>query len=453
MSLRDYVEDTIAAIATPAGRGGVGIIRVSGPAAAAIAHSMLGRLPRPRFAEYGSFLDQKGAAIDQGLALYFSHPHSFTGEDVLELQAHGGPVVLDLLLKRILTLGARMARPGEFSERAYLNNKIDLAQAEAIADLIDASTEQAARCAMHSLEGVFSDWVQNTVERLTQLRMYVEAAIDFPEEEIDFLGDSKVSDELNALLADLDRVIGEAQQGQLLREGMRIVLAGQPNVGKSSLLNQLVGRESAIVTDIPGTTRDVLREEISIDGLPVHVIDTAGLRESSNPIEQEGIRRSWQEMEQADQVLLLLDSRQGYTKEEEKILAQLPPKLAVTVIYNKIDLSGAQAAQKKYDTRTHLWLSAKDGQGMDLLREHLKACVGYRGAGEGQFMARRRHLQALEQAREFIEKGATQLHDYAAGELLAEELHQAQKALGEITGTVSSDDLLGRIFSSFCIGK
>ncbi len=453
MSLRDYVEDTIAAIATPAGRGGVGIIRVSGPVVATIARSMLDTLPRPRRAEYCPFLDDNGETLDQGLALYFPHPHSFTGEDVLELHAHGGPVVLDLLLKRILTLGARMAHPGEFSERAYLNDKIDLAQAEAIADLIDAGTEQAARCAMHSLEGIFSDWVQSTVERLTQLRMYVEAAIDFPEEEIDFLADSRVSDELDALLTELARVTGEAQQGQLLREGMRIVLAGQPNVGKSSLLNQLAGRKSAIVTDIPGTTRDVLREEISIDGLPVHVIDTAGLRESNNAIEQEGIRRSWQEMEQADQVLLLLDDRQGYTVEEEKILAQLPPKLTVTLIHNKIDLSGAQVAQDNRDNRVHLWLSVKDERGMDLLREHLKACVGYRGASEGQFMARRRHLQALEQARGFIEKGATQLHDYAAGELLAEELHQAQKALAEITGTISSDDLLGRIFSSFCIGK
>ncbi|HEB87093.1 MAG TPA: tRNA uridine-5-carboxymethylaminomethyl(34) synthesis GTPase MnmE [Gammaproteobacteria bacterium] len=453
MSPRDYVEETIAAIATPAGRGGVGIIRVSGPAAAAIARAMLGVLPRPRFAEYLSFLDHKGEIIDRGLALFFPDPHSFTGEDVLELQGHGGPVVLDLLLKRVLTLGARMACPGEFSQRAYLNNKIDLSQAEAIADLIDAGTEQAARCAMHSLEGVFSDWVHRTVERLIHLRMYVEAAMDFPEEDIDFLADSKVSDELDALLAELDRVIGEAQQGQLLREGMRIVLAGQPNTGKSSLLNRLAGREAAIVTDLPGTTRDVLREEISIDGMPVHVIDTAGLREGKNAIEQEGIRRSWKEMEQADQVLLLLDDRRGYGGEEEKILSQLPAKRAVTFIYNKIDLSGAQAAREKRDNRVHLWLSVKDGRGMDLLREHLKACVGYLGAGEGRFMARRRHLQALEQARQCIEKGASQLRDFAAGELLAEELHQAQKALGEITGVLSSDDLLGRIFSSFCVGK
>ncbi len=455
MSPRDYIEDTIAAIATPAGRGGVGIIRISGSDVSVIARAILGNLPRPRVAEYLPFLDDKEALIDQGIALYFPNPHSFTGEDVLELQGHGGPVVLDLLLNRVLSLGARMARPGEFSERAYLNDKIDLTQAEAIADLIDASTEQAARCAMHTLEGVFSDWVHATVERLTRLRMYVEAAIDFPEEEIDFLADNKVTDELRALLAELDRVIEQAHQGQLLREGMRIVLAGQPNTGKSSLLNQLAGRESAIVTDIPGTTRDVLREEISIDGMPVHVIDTAGLRESDDAIEQEGIRRSWQEMEQADRVLLLLDDRAGYGEEEEKILSLLPPNLAVTIIYNKIDLSGSKPDLKERDNRVHLWLSVKNKLGMDLLRTHLKDCVGFNAmaSNEGQFMARRRHLQALEQARQFIEKGAAQLRDYAAGELLAEELHQAQKVLGEITGVVSSDDLLGRIFSSFCIGK
>ncbi len=455
MSPRDYVEDTIAAIATPAGRGGVGIIRISGAGVSDIASAVLGCLPRPRFAEYLAFLDEDAAVIDQGIALYFPNPHSFTGEDVLELQGHGGPVVLDLLLKRVLSLGARMARPGEFSERAYLNNKIDLTQAEAIADLIDAGTEQAARCAMHTLEGVFSDWVHLTVERLTHLRMYVEAAIDFPEEEIDFLADNKVTDELDALLLELDRVIKQAHQGQLLREGMRIVLAGQPNAGKSSLLNQLAGRESAIVTDIPGTTRDVLREEISIDGLPVHVIDTAGLRESNDAIEQEGIRRSWQEMEQADRVLLLLDDRRGFGEAEEKILSKLPVNLELTIIHNKIDLSNAKVALKEQNTRTHIWLSIKNKQGMELLRTHLKDCVGFNitASNEGQFMARRRHLQALEQAREFVKNGAQQLRKYAAGELLAEELHQAQKVLGEITGTVSSDDLLGRIFSSFCIGK
>jgi len=455
MSPRDYVEETIAAIATPAGRGGVGIIRISGAEVSSIAQAVLGKLPRPRFAEYLPFIDAQSTTLDQGIALYFPDPHSFTGEDVLELQAHGGPVLLDLLLKRVLSLGARMARPGEFSERAYLNNKIDLTQAEAIADLIDASTEQAARCAMHTFEGVFSNWVHTTVERLTRLRMYVEAAIDFPEEEIDFLADSKVTNELDELLLDLDRVIEQAQQGRLLREGMRIVLAGQPNTGKSSLLNQLAGRDSAIVTDIPGTTRDILREEISLQGMPVHVIDTAGLRESDNAIEQEGIRRSWQEMEQADRVLLLLDDNAGFGAAEEKILSQLPAKLEAIIIHNKIDISGAAPAQTTRENRVHLWLSVKNDLGMDLLREHLKACVGFntQAGNEGQFMARRRHLQALEQARKCVAKGARQLRDYAAGELLAEELHQAQKALSEITGGVSSDDLLGRIFSSFCIGK
>jgi len=455
MSPRDYIEDTIAAIATPAGRGGVGIIRISGSEIEFIARAILGTLPQPRFAEYRPFLDDQEQLIDQGIALYFPDPHSFTGEDVLELQAHGGPVILDILLKRVLSLGARMARPGEFSERAYLNNKIDLTQAEAIADLIDASTEQAARCAVHTLEGVFSDWVHATVERLTKLRMYVEAAIDFPEEEIDFLADNKITDELAALLEELDRVIGQAQQGRLLREGMRIVLAGQPNVGKSSLLNQLAGRESAIVTDIPGTTRDVLREEINLEGMPVHVIDTAGLRESDDAIEQEGIRRSWQEMEQADRVLLLLDDRAGYGEEEERILSLLPRNLATTIIYNKIDLTDSKTRLEERDKRAHLWLSVNDKTGMDLLRTHLKACVGFNTevGNEGQFMARRRHLQALSLARDCVEKGQRQLREYAAGELLAEELHQAQDALGEITGKLSSDDLLGRIFSSFCIGK
>ncbi len=455
MSLRDYVEDTIAAIATPAGRGGVGIVRISGAKVDAISQAILGKRPRPRFAEYLPFLDHERKILDQGIALYFPNPHSFTGEDVLELQAHGGPVVLDLLLKRVLSLGARMARPGEFSERAYLNDKMDLTQAEAIADLIDASTEQAARCAMHTFEGVFSDWVKTTVERLIRLRMYVEAAIDFPEEEIDFLADSKVTDELDDLRADLDRVIEQAQQGRLLREGMRIVLAGQPNTGKSSLLNQLAGRDSAIVTEIPGTTRDVLREEISLQGMPVHVIDTAGLRESEDAIEQEGIRRSWQEMEQADRVLLLLDDRAGFGAEEEKILSRLPTKLEAIVVHNKIDLSAAKPKQETHDNRVHLWLSAKNNLGIELLREHLKACVGFnaQAGNEGQFMARRRHLQALGLARQCVENGAMQLREYAAGELLAEELHQAQEALGEITGTVSSDDLLGRIFSGFCIGK
>jgi len=445
--------DTIAALATPAGRGGVGIIRVSGPAAAEIAHKILGKLPAPRQAAYLPFYDLDDNIIDTGLALYFPHPHSFTGEDVLELQGHGGPVVLDLLLQQILQLGARLARPGEFSERAFLNDKIDLAQAEAIADLIEAGSEQAARSAMQSLQGVFSDWVHVTVEILTELRMFVEAAIDFPEEEIDFLADERVSEKLRYLREDIDRVMVMAHQGQLLREGMRIVLAGQPNTGKSSLLNALAGRESAIVTEIPGTTRDVLKEEINIDGMPLHIIDTAGLRESGDVVEQEGIRRTWREIEQADCVLLLLDDRQGFGAAEQDILAQLPQRLPVTRVFNKIDLSGAQAQVLEDEHGIKVKLSVKTGEGIDLLRDHLKTRVGYQGTTDGLFMARRRHLDALERARLHIEKGFNQLQAHHAGELLAEELRLAQQALGEITGEVSSDELLGRIFTSFCIGK
>jgi tRNA modification GTPase len=445
--------DTIAALATPAGRGGVGIIRISGPAAAEIAQNILGKLPAPRRAEYLPFYDLDGRVIDSGLALYFPNPHSFTGEDVLELQGHGGPVVLDLLLQQTLQLGARLARPGEFSERAFLNDKIDLAQAEAIADLIEAGSEQAARSAMQSLQGVFSDWVHATVEALTELRMFVEAAIDFPEEEIDFLADERVTEKLKFLLNDIEQVIDTAHQGQLLREGMRIVLAGQPNTGKSSLLNALAGRETAIVTEVPGTTRDVLKEEINIDGMPLHIIDTAGLRESGDVVEQEGIRRTWQEIEQADCILLLLDDRAGFSDKEQQILDQLPHRLPVTRVFNKIDLTGAQVELLEDENGVKVKLSAKNGQGIDLLRDHLKTQVGYHGTSDGLFMARRRHLDALERARLHIEKGYEQLQTHHAAELLAEELKLAQQALGEITGEVSSDELLGRIFTSFCIGK
>ncbi|MCW9025601.1 MAG: tRNA uridine-5-carboxymethylaminomethyl(34) synthesis GTPase MnmE [Gammaproteobacteria bacterium] len=453
MRKQAHTTETIAAIATPAGRGGVGIVRVSGPQAASIAKTILGHVPEARKAEYLPFTDEDKKPIDMGLALYFPNPNSFTGEDVLELQGHGGPVVLDMLLQRVLTLGARIARPGEFSEQAFLNDKIDLAQAEAIADLIEASTVQAAQCAMQSLDGVFSDWVHNTVERLTQLRMFVEAAIDFPEEEIDFLADEKLSEDIQSLLDELARVIGMAHQGQLLREGMRIVMAGQPNTGKSSLLNQLAGRESAIVTEIAGTTRDVLREEISIDGMPVHIIDTAGLRESGDAVEKEGIRRAWSELEQADRVLLLFEDSRGFTDAEQKILSQLPAHIPITFVHNKIDLSQHPARLEEQENGTHIWLSAKYNEGISVLRDHLKVCVGYTGAGEGQFMARRRHLDALGRAQDYIEKGFTQLKEHGAGELLAEDLRMAQQALGEITGEVSSDDLLGQIFSSFCIGK
>ena len=449
----DQNSDTIAAIATPPGRGGVGIIRISGPLAKNISEKVLGKTPKPRYADYLPFLDENDETIDSGLALYFVGPNSFTGEDILELQGHGGPVVMDLLLQRVVSLGARIANPGEFSERAFLNDKVDLAQAEAIADLIEAGSEQAAKSAVKSLQGEFSRWVDESVEALTHLRMYVEAAIDFPEEEIDFLSDGHVTTSLENILAEMDKIFASAQQGVLLRDGMRLVLIGQPNTGKSSLLNALAGRDSAIVTHIAGTTRDVLREEINIDGMPLHVIDTAGLRESDDVVEQEGIKRTWIEIEQADRALLLVDDKTGITAEDEKIRQKLPKSLEVTIVRNKIDLRLSVTAAKAKAEDAEIALSAKSGEGVDLLREHLKKIMGYTGLTEGVFLARRRHLDALIRAKELVLSGQTQLQESKAGELLAEDLRQAQHALGEITGHVSSDALLGKIFSSFCIGK
>ncbi|MCW8900919.1 MAG: tRNA uridine-5-carboxymethylaminomethyl(34) synthesis GTPase MnmE [Gammaproteobacteria bacterium] len=450
--MADQNRDTIAAIATPPGRGGVGIIRVSGPLAKPIAEAILGKLPQPRFADYLPFLDQDKNVIDSGLALYFVGPNSFTGEDILELQGHGGPVVMDLLLQRVINLGARIAQPGEFSERAFLNDKVDLAQAEAIADLIEAGSEQAAKSAVKSLQGEFSRWIDESVEALTLLRIYVEAAIDFPEEEIDFLSDGHVTTSLKNILLEMDKIFASAQQGVLLRDGMRVVLIGQPNTGKSSLLNALAGRDSAIVTHIAGTTRDVLREEINIDGMPLHIIDTAGLRESDDVVEQEGIKRTWIEIEQADRALLLVDDKTGITAEDEEIRQKLPGSLEVTIVRNKIDLTGIQASINE-NRHSEIALSAKSGQGIDLLRDHLKKIMGYTGLTEGVFLARRRHLDALIRAKDFVLSGQAQLQESKAGELLAEDLRQAQQALGEITGFVSSDELLGKIFSSFCIGK
>lgn len=443
--------DTIAAIATPAGRGGVGIVRLSGPDVPRIATDWLGRLPEPRRAGLHTFRAGDGSAIDQGIALYFPAPHSFTGEHVLELHGHGGPVVMDLLLARALELGARLARPGEFSERAFLNDKLDLAQAEAVADLIDAATTQAARAAVRSLEGEFSDRIHALVEGLTQLRMYVEAAIDFPEEEVDFLADAGLAARLQRLTEQFDELQAGARQGRLLREGMRLVIAGRPNAGKSSLLNALAGRESAIVTPIAGTTRDVLREHIQIDGMPLHVIDTAGLRESEDEVEQEGVRRAWREIEQADRLLLVIDSREGFTEEDQAILDRLPHALPHTLVWNKIDLT--DDAPGLDAQRNEIRLSASTGAGLEPLREHLKACMGYASEEAGGFIARRRHLEAIDRARQHLEQGREALEVQRAGELMAEELRLAQTALGEITGEFTSDDLLGRIFTSFCIGK
>jgi tRNA modification GTPase len=450
--------DTIAALATPPGRGGVGILRISGRGAKDVALAVLGKLPKPRYADYLPFRDTEGSTLDQGIALWFPGPNSFTGEDVLELQGHGGPVILDLLLKRVLALpDVRIARPGEFSERAFLNDKLDLAQAEAIADLIDASSEQAARSAMNSLQGAFSLRIHQLVEALTHLRIYVEAAIDFPDEEIDFLSDGKIEAQLNGVMADLDGVRAEARQGSLLREGMKVVIAGRPNAGKSSLLNELAGREAAIVTDIAGTTRDVLREHIHIDGMPLHIIDTAGLREASDEVERIGIERAWNEIEQADRVLFMVDGTTTAATEPAEIwpefMARLPSTLPITVVRNKADITGETLGLSEVNGHSLIRLSARTGEGIDLLREHLKQSMGFTSNMEGGFLARRRHLQALEQAAQHLVQGKEQLVSAYAGELLAEELRLAQQALSEITGEFTSDDLLGRIFSSFCIGK
>ena len=446
------VRDTIAAAATPPGRGGIGIVRISGPAVRRIAESLLGKLPRPRLATVADFVDAVDQHIDQGLALFFPAPHSFTGEDVLELHGHGGPVVLDMVLSRTLELGARLAGPGEFSERAFLNGKLDLAQAEAVADLIEAGSELAVRSALRSLEGEFSRRVQALVEGLTRLRMVVEAAIDFPEEEIDFLADAHVLQELGVLEGDITQLLASTQQGVLLHDGMTVVLAGPPNVGKSSLLNALAQSETAIVSPIPGTTRDVLRERIHIDGMPLHIVDTAGLRESRDEIESEGIRRARQQMERADRILLVLDDAAGIGMPPD-VLGLLPSELPRTVVRNKIDLTGREAGITNASGVVEIALSARTGAGLDELRRHMKECMGYQDAGEGTFIARRRHLDAVRRALDCLVRGRAQLKQSQAGDLLAEDLRLAQRALSEITGEFTSDDLLGRIFSSFCIGK
>ncbi len=450
--------DTIAAIATAQGRGGVGIVRVSGPLARAIAVQLGQAEPKPRHAHYLAWHDAQGDVIDEGLLLFFPGPHSFTGEDVLELQGHGGPVVLDLLLQRCVELGARLARPGEFSERAFLNDKLDLAQAEAIADLIEASSAQAARNAVRSLQGEFSRRVHGLTEQLIQLRIYVEAAIDFPEEEIDFLADGHVLQQLEAVRDRLSTVLREAGQGALLRDGMTVVIAGRPNAGKSSLLNALAGREAAIVTDIAGTTRDVLREHIHIDGMPLHVVDTAGLRTTDDQVERIGVERALKAIAEADRVLLVVDASAAEADDPfalwPEFLDLRPQPDKVTLIRNKADLSGeAVEMHSNADGHVTVSLSARSGDGLELLREHLKACMGFEQTAESGFSARRRHLQALHQAAAHLDHGHAQLTLAGAGELLAEDLRQAQQALGEITGAFTSDDLLGRIFSSFCIGK
>ena len=442
--------DTIAAVATPPGRGGIAIVRISGPRVAVIADTLLAIRPPPRTAVARVFRDRQGEALDHGLALYFPGPHSFTGEDVLELHGHGGPMVTDMVLREVLAAGARMARPGEFSERAFLNGKIDLAQAEAIADLIESASEEAARGALRSLQGEFSRRVESLVEGLIALRTYIEAAIDFSDEEVDFLAEGEIGTRLEQLRERLAAVTAAARQGALLREGMHVVIAGRPNAGKSSLLNCLAQREAAIVTDVPGTTRDVLREAISIDGLPLHISDTAGLRDTAEPVERIGVERARAAIGQADRILLVVDDAVG--GELEAFIQEFPRDARLTIVYNKIDLSGRTAGALRDADPPAIAVSARSGDGIDALRAHLKDCVGYRTAGEGGFSARRRHLEALGRAAQHLEQAATQLSG-EGGELLAEDLRQAQLALGEITGEFTSDDLLGRIFASFCIGK
>lgn len=440
--------DTIAAIATAPGRGGIGVVRVSGRNLLSFADALCGVAPEPRRARFTRFLAGDGAALDEGLLLYFPAPHSFTGEDVLELQGHGGPVVMRMLLSRCVELGARMAEPGEFSRRAFLNGRMDLAQAEAVADLIEASTEQAARSAVRSLGGEFSRRIGILRDELIDLRMLVEATLDFPEEEIDFLERARAFERLDSIAEHLQGVLRTARQGALLRDGLRVVLAGPPNVGKSSLLNALAGDERAIVTDIAGTTRDVLRETIQIEGVPLHIIDTAGLRETEDPVERIGVARSWREIANADVVVLLTDN-DGESDSNEAD-SRIPASVPRVRVVNKIDLAGQPPRRDVVGSLPTIWLSARSGQGVDLFRSELLSVAGWQSSGEDVFIARERHLDALRRAAEHVDTASQQA---AVLELFAEELRLAHEALGEITGEFTPDDLLGVIFSRFCIGK
>jgi tRNA modification GTPase len=445
--------DTIAAIASAPGRGAVGVIRVSGPDVPRIAQEILGVLPGPRLAQVANFRSSHGEPLDRGLALYFPAPASYTGEHVLELQGHGGALIVDVLLKRLLELGCRMARPGEFSERAFLNGKIDIAQAEAIADLIDAGTTAAARAAVRSMQGEFSARINALQAQITELRTLVEAAIDFPDEELEFLPDSALGRKMAKILNAFESITAAARQGALLREGLNVVIAGKPNAGKSSLLNELVGDEIAIVTDQPGTTRDVLRQHVHLDGMPLNLIDTAGLRDTADAAEAEGVRRALNELGRADRVLYIVDAAAAEPLDWHAELGGLPPGVPVTLVFNKIDLSGvAPRADESHDP-PQVFLSAKTGEGVALLREHLKTRAGYSSDESGALSARRRHLDALRRAQSCVVQAADALCATRALELFAEELRRAQLALGEITGEFTSDDLLGEIFSSFCIGK
>lgn len=446
-------QETIAAIATPAGRGGVGIVRISGDRTKQLMPVLLGREIPARRACFLPFFDENGATIDTGIALFFPAPHSYTGEDILELQCHGSPIVMDILLRTLQNQGVRPARPGEFSLRAFLNDKIDLAQAEAVSDLIESASEAAARSAQNTLQGAFSRAVDTMVEQLIQLRLYVEAAIDFSDEDIDFLSEKGVREQLETVLQQLERTAQSARQGALLREGLTLVIAGKPNVGKSSLLNLLVGRETAIVTSQAGTTRDILREYIQIDGMPLHLIDTAGLRASDDPIEQEGIRRAKAAMQNACRILLILDDSEKHPDLDDEVLDSLPDNIPITAVHNKIDISGAEPGIQTDGGSVRIRLSVKTGVGIDLLRTHLKQIAGYDNSGETVFTARRRHLDALNQARDLMTSALMQITQNGPLELIAEDLRLAQQALSEITGKFTTEDLLDRVFSSFCIGK
>ena len=446
-----YTPSTICAVATAPGRGGVGVVRISGQQLLPLAQAISGgKTPRPRYATYTDFVAADGTPIDNGLLLYFPGPNSFTGEDVIELQGHGGPVVLKMLLSRCVELGARLAEPGEFTKRAFLNDKLDLAQAESVADLIDAASESAARSALKSLKGAFSGEIHVLVDELINLRMLVEATLDFPEEDIDFLEKADAVGRLRRLRGQLQIVQRTARQGALLREGMHVVLVGQPNVGKSSLMNALAGDDIAIVTDIAGTTRDTVREEIVIDGVPVHIIDTAGLRDTDDVVEKIGIERTWQAVERADVALVLVDSREGIVPEVEAILGKLPPRLPRVHVFNKVDLSGDKVGRNEEDGHPVVRLSARTHAGVDDLRALLLEMIGYQGDSEGVFLARERHLDAIARAAGHLDLAE---QDWQMVEIFAEELRMAQNALSEITGRFTPDDLLGVIFSRFCIGK
>ncbi len=451
-------EDTIVALATPPGRGGIGVVRVSGPLAKKSAQLLTGQDPKPRYAHYGALRTPDGELIDQGLVIFFPAPHSFTGESVTEFQIHGGPIIIDRLIEYLLSLGLRLAEPGEFSQRAFLNNKIDLVQAEAIADLINATSRQAAEQALNSLQGAFSCQIHQLVEQLIFLRAYVEAAIDFPEEEdVDYLASGQIAEKIQSLLDQLQGIQKTAQQGVLMQEGMTVVLAGRPNAGKSSLLNHLCDHERALVTDIAGTTRDLLKESIHIDGMPLHIIDTAGLRETEDPVEKLGVAKAWQAIEKADRILLLVDAQTTASLDPKIIwpefVERLPDPQRLTLIRNKIDLTGETPESLLSHQPPVIRLSIKQNLGFDALKQHLKKVMGFEQTTEGCFMARRRHLQALKSAENALIQGLLQLNTHQAGELLAEDLRLAQEALNQITGDFSADDLLGKIFGEFCIGK